>query len=61
MYSQLFLRRTPWGPAVCVRLIERCPSYRESNKGSKEREGPSLSVCFTEVRESRLYMYKVFS
>ena len=21
-YSQLFLRRTPWGPAVCVRLTE---------------------------------------
>ena len=22
VYSQLFLRRTPWGPAVCVRLRE---------------------------------------
>ena len=30
-------------------VLERCPSDRESNKGSKEREGPSLSVCFTEV------------
>ena len=30
-------------------VLERCPSYRESNKGSKERQGPTLSVCFTEV------------
>ena len=22
LYSQLFLRLTPWGPAVCVRLRE---------------------------------------
>ena len=27
----------------------KCPSYRESNKGSKERQGPTLSVRFTEV------------
>ena len=58
--GQHFLRWTPWGPAVCVRLIESqikdtlgtcsmCPSYRESNKGSKERQGPTLSVRFTEV------------
>ena len=60
MYSQLFLRRTQ-GDLQYVSILERCPSYRESNKESKEREGPSLSVCFTEVRESRLYMYKVFS
>ena len=25
------------------------PSYRESNKGSKERQGPTLGVHFTEV------------
>ena len=30
-------------------VLERCPSYRESNKGSKERQGPTLSVRFTEV------------
>ena len=30
-------------------ILERCPSYRESNKGSKERQGPTLSVHFTEV------------
>ena len=26
-----------------------CPSYRESNKGGKERQGPTLGVRFTEV------------
>ena len=30
-------------------VLERCLSYRESNKGSKERQGPTLSVRFTEV------------
>ena len=52
-YSQLFLRRTPWGPAVYVSVLERCPSYRESNKGSKETQGPTLSVRFTEVSVKR--------
>ena len=33
-------------------VLERCPSYRESNKGSKERQGPTLSVRFTEVSVS---------
>ena len=28
----------------------KCPSYRESNKGSKERQGPTLSVRFGGVR-----------
>ena len=44
-------------------VLERCPSYRESNKGSKERQGPTLGVRFMEVsvlqrcplREGRLY------
>ena len=39
-------------------VLERCPSYRESNKGSKERQGPTLGVRFTEVsvkRESTLF------
>ena len=27
----------------------KCPSCRESNKGSKERQGPNLGVSFTEV------------
>ena len=25
-------------------ILQRCPSYGESNKGSKERQGPTLSV-----------------
>ena len=28
-------------------VSERCPSYRESNKGSKDRQGPTLRVRFT--------------
>ena len=47
-YSQLPLRRTPLGPAVGVHLREM-PSYRESNKGSKARQGPTLGVRFREV------------
>ena len=39
----------------------KCPSHSESNKGSKERQGPTLSVHFTEVsvkRESTvMYLY----
>ena len=31
-----------------VSVLQRCPSYRESNKGSKERRGPTLGVRFTE-------------
>ena len=47
-YSQLSLRRTPfhWHQ---VSVLERCPSYREPNKGSKERQGPTLSFRFAEV------------
>ena len=29
--------------------LERCPSYRKSNKGSKERQGQTLDARFTEV------------
>ena len=44
-------------------VLQRCLSYKESNKGSKERQGPTLGVRFTELpvlwrcplRESRLY------
>ena len=39
-------------------VLEKCPSYRESNKGSKERQGPTLGVLFTEVsvkRESTVF------
>ena len=31
----------------------KCPSYKESNKMSKERQGPTLSVRFTEVSVKR--------
>ena len=32
----------------------KCPSYnRESNKGSKERQGPTLGVRFTKVSVKR--------
>ena len=42
-------------------ILERCPSYKESNKRSKERQGPTLGVRFTEVsvkRESTLFEKK---
>ena len=29
-------------------VLQRCPSCRESNKGSKERRRPTLGVRFTE-------------
>ena len=32
-----------------VSVLQRCPSYTESNKGNKERQGPTLSVRFTEM------------
>ena len=32
-----------------VSVLERCPSYRESNKGSEEKQGPTLGIRFTEV------------
>ena len=34
-------------------VLKRCLSYSESNKGSKERQGPTLSVRFTEVSIKR--------
>ena len=34
-------------------ILERCPSYRESNKGSKERQGPTQGVRFREVSVKR--------
>ena len=39
-------------------VLERCPSCRESNKGSKERQGPTLGVRLIEVsvkRESTVF------
>ena len=53
-------------------VLERCSSYKKSNKGSKERQGLTLSVRFTEVsvkrdstvevsvkRESSVYLIQV--
>ena len=34
-------------------VLQRCLSYRESNIGSKERQGPTLGVRFTEVSSYR--------
>ena len=43
-------------------VLERCPSYRESNRGSKERQGPTLGARFLEgsvKRESTvLYVHQ---
>ena len=36
-----------------VSILERCPSYKESNKGNKKRQGPTLGVRFTEVSVKR--------
>ena len=30
-------------------VLQRCPSYRESNSGGKERQRPTLGFSFTEV------------
>ena len=40
-------------------VLERCPSYRESNKGNKERQGPTLGVRYTEVSVKRESTVKV--
>ena len=34
-------------------VLERCSSYKESNKGTKQRQGPTLGVRFTEVSVKR--------
>ena len=34
-------------------VLERCPSYIESTKGSKERQGPTLGVRLIEVSVKR--------
>jgi len=45
-YSQLSLRRTLFGPTLSV-------PYREANKGSRERQGPTLGIYFTEESVKR--------
>ena len=32
-----------------VSVLQRCASYRETTKASKERQGPTLGARFTEV------------
>ena len=32
-------------------VLERCPSYKETNKGNKQRQGPTLGVRFTEASD----------
>ena len=34
-------------------VLVRCPSYRESNKGSKERQEPTLDVRLIKVSVKR--------
>ena len=34
-------------------VLERYPSYKESNKGSEERQGPTLGVRLKEVSVKR--------
>ena len=47
--STLFKTDTFGTSAECLSQFGRCPSYRESNKGSKGRQGPTLGVHFTEL------------
>ena len=46
---QLCLKWTPLGPELSVSLREMSISYRKSNKGRKERQGPAVGVCFSKV------------
>ena len=52
-YSQLFLRQTLGRGQHYVSILDRCPSYRAETKQSKERQGPTLGVCFSEVSVKR--------
>ena len=52
-YSQLSLRRTLFGQTLTVPHIERCSYYKEANKGSRERQEPTLGVYFTEESVKR--------
>ena len=45
---QLCLKWTSLGLNL-VSVLERCPSYRKSSKGSRERKGPTLGVRFIKV------------
>ena len=49
LHSTLFKKDTFGTGTEWLFISERCPSYRELNIGSKERQGPTLGVHFTEV------------
>ena len=62
LLTDTYMRRTPlqfnptfsFGGTVNSFVVEkRCPSHRESDKGSNERQGPTLGVRFTEVSVKR--------
>ena len=48
-YSPLSLRRTALGPSLCIRLKDMSVLFRVNYEGVKQRQGPTLCVCFTEV------------
>ena len=51
--TDISLRRTLSAGPKGVRLGERCPSYKELNKGNKQRQGPTLGVRPIEVSVKR--------
>ena len=42
-------------------VLEICPSYKESNKGNNQRQGPTIGVRFTEVSVKRESTVALFS
>ena len=48
---QLCPKWTPLGRELSVGLRKMSISYRKSNKGSKERQGPALGVRFSKVSD----------
>ena len=59
-YVQLTLSKTDTFGTSAVSVLERSPSYRESNKGSKEKQGPTLGVHFIEVSVKREFTVYIF-
>ena len=35
-------------------VLQRCPSYRQSNKGNVKRQGPTVGFLFTQVSINRV-------
>ena len=60
---QLTLSKTDtFGAGTKKSMLERCRSYKESNKTSKERQGPTVGVSFTDVsvkRESTVHSLRM--